>query len=282
MFDERRRVLLADPSDRVALAAFRVAAVVASCETVLVSTTTVSAVSPSTMPSSPVTTARSASGPVTLAKTAAGDPRTTNYIPRGQNTYPMAARLPLWRVTRTARARRLYEWLAARGVTGARMYQYVRDLDEGLPAPAPPADVTLARESGADAGLERLDGDLARDDTVVVARSDDGGEAAGQVVVSVGRPVRVPPLGATVRTDGAYVWRLYVPPAHRGRGIATALVAAGARAARERGADRAAALVATDNRPSQRVFEANGFEARTLHTYYRFRNATRRGRRRLR
>ncbi|WP_254546334.1 GNAT family N-acetyltransferase [Halomarina pelagica] len=188
----------------------------------------------------------------------------------------MAARLPLWRVTRTARARRLYEWLAARGVTGARMYQYVRDLDDDVPAPSPPERVTLAFEGGAPPELERLDGDLARDDLVLVARSGD--ELAGQVVVSVGRPVRVPPLDATVRTDGAYLWRLYVPPAHRDCGIATALVSAGVRAARERGADRASALVATDNRPSQWVFEANGFEARTLHTYYRLGGLSHRGR----
>lgn len=173
--------------------------------------------------------------------------------------------VPIWRVTRSRLARRLYDALAALGVTATRLRQYERSLD----APAerdPPDGVTLdCRRLEAP---ETVAGDrLPAGDVLVTARAD--GYRVGQVFASLDRRVRVAPLDATVHTAGAYVWRLHVVPEHRGRGVATALVVRALRAANEHGAERAVALVAPDNRPSQWVFETCGFERGPRHDYYR-------------
>jgi GNAT superfamily N-acetyltransferase len=74
---------------------------------------------------------------------------------------------------------------------------------------------------------------------------------------------------------------VFVHPDHRNRGVATALVSRAREWARERGADAVHALVALDNRPSRWTFEANGFEPRHEHVYYRLFRLTHRSIERL-
>ncbi|WP_210424887.1 GNAT family N-acetyltransferase [Halorussus halobius] len=177
--------------------------------------------------------------------------------------------LPLWKFTRNRYGRALYDALADRGVTATRMYLYRAALDD-VPAVEPPAGVRFAVRDP-----ETLDADEYADfadpepeDLAVVAESDGG--VAGYLFLTDARPKRVDPLARTYDFEGAYVWRLFVAPPRRGRGIATALVNRALAVARdERDAESACALVAADNRPSQWVFETNGFERREARSYVR-------------
>jgi GNAT superfamily N-acetyltransferase len=97
-------------------------------------------------------------------------------------------------------------------------------------------------------------------------RSFPDGPVVGYLFVSADEPIFVHPLETELDFEGAYVRRVFVDPDYRQRGIATALVADARRVARERfDASEAHALIAPDNRPSQWVFEANGF--RRVHEY---------------
>jgi GNAT superfamily N-acetyltransferase len=192
--------------------------------------------------------------------------------------------MELWRLSRTPTARRVYDWLAARGVTVATMLLYVREGEP--PARDPPAGATVERWTGDPADLPADAPDAAASprgalsalgefDRGLVARVD--GTHAGHVLVS-DRPVRVDPLGTVLDEPGAYVHRLYVGPDHRGEGLATALVAAALRVAREWDHDRAWALIAPDNRPSRWTFEACGFAPRERLDYARLGPVSRRRR----
>jgi GNAT superfamily N-acetyltransferase len=174
--------------------------------------------------------------------------------------------IPVWRLTRSRPARRLYDALDRLGLTVTRLREYHASLDGTLPGRDPPAGVSLSVRTGA--GPERHAGEhLAPGDVVVTARIDD--EAVGRVFVALDRTVYVHALRGRVRTDGAYVFGLWVDPRHRGRGIATALVARACRAADARGVARAVALVAPDNAPSRWVFEGCGFTPGHTHAYDR-------------
>lgn len=179
--------------------------------------------------------------------------------------------VPVWRLTRSRTARRLYDGLDRVGVTVTRLREYRATLDT-VPDRDPPAGVSLVVGRVGDPARHDETG-LAAGDVVVTARSD--GTTVGRVYVALARPVYVDALDAEVRVDGAYVFGLWVAPAHRNRGVATALVAAACRSARDV-VDRAVALVAPDNRPSQRVFEACGFVPGRTHAYDRLFGWTRR------
>jgi GNAT superfamily N-acetyltransferase len=179
------------------------------------------------------------------------------------------ASLGLWRVTRTDAAIRIYEALKAAGVTGTQMYEYVADLEAGgFEGRELPAGVELAVRDGAgvDTAARADFADPAPEDTVLLARED--GETVGYLFVS-DREVHVDALETDLRFDGAYIWRVFVDPRERERGIATGLVAAACRRAHEAGHGTAHALVATDNRPSQWTFEACGFVPVRERTYVR-------------
>lgn len=186
----------------------------------------------------------------------------------------------LWRLTRTDGARRLYEALKRVGVTGTRMYQYVADPRDDAGADADVDGVTFETRT-----REEVDGEyeafaeLLPDERVLCAV--DGGRIVGYLFVSLDARHHLHPLEETLRFDGGYVRRVFVHPDHRNRGIATALVSRAREWARERDADAVHALVALDNGPSRWTFEANGFEPRHEHVYYRLFGLTHRSIERL-
>lgn len=174
---------------------------------------------------------------------------------------------PLVRLTRNEYSRRLYDRLYDLGIRVAKLDQYVRDLST-VPESTVPAgvDVDCRRAGDLDRSEAEAFVEPAPIDRVITARID--GELVGYVFVSHNRPVYVEALDSERLFDGAYVWRLFVDPDARGRGIATALVGQALREAAQLGADSADALVAVDNTPSKRVFAANGFEPEKRVSYY--------------
>ncbi|WP_439026568.1 GNAT family N-acetyltransferase [Haloarchaeobius sp. DT45] len=175
--------------------------------------------------------------------------------------------IPVWNLTRTSYGRRVYEFLESLGLKLSLMHGYRKDLGEE-PAPEPLGSVSLSVHEAAtvpvwpDSDFEAL----AAEDHVILARktgdgAPDGVESViGWVFLTTDRSKHVEPLATTLHFDDAYVWRLWVDPAHRERGIASALVAEATRFANETlDADTATAFIAVDNQPSKWVFESNGF-----------------------
>lgn len=181
----------------------------------------------------------------------------------------LLARLGLWRVTRHEAVRRFYERLEAAGVVFAQLDRFERPTDDAPPVEGP-AGVTIQGQPAAEgipAGL--ADDPVAPDDRLVLARRD--GTVVGYCCLS-NRPVYVPELHRRLTFPGAYLWRLYVTPSERGRGIGTAVVAA---AVRETGTaldvGTLTALVAPDNRPSRKAFAGLGFSPTERFTSVGFR-----------
>jgi GNAT superfamily N-acetyltransferase len=179
----------------------------------------------------------------------------------------------LWRLTRNDHARRLYDALKRVGITATRMYEYVAPLDTVEASREPPAVVVVDPWAPDSLGVEECPAlpERREDETILVASADDGDgeEVLGYLFVSPAPTVHVHPLEADLSFDGAYIRRVFVHPHARNRGVATALVARALALATEWGVETAHALVALDNRPSQWVFESNGFERRRVHGYLR-------------
>jgi GNAT superfamily N-acetyltransferase len=185
--------------------------------------------------------------------------------------------IPLWRLTRNRHARRLYDGLAAVGVTATSMTEFeaeATDRDEPEADVAGPDDVTFVAAPAADDPIAGLDLDLSvpvsllDGEWAVIARTAD--RVVGRALVSAGRHPYVEPLRTELSFDGAYVRRVFVDRSRRNEGIATRLVAmtravAGAAFA----AETIHALVAADNIPSRRVFVSNGFRSVRRHDYVR-------------
>jgi ribosomal protein S18 acetylase RimI-like enzyme len=174
---------------------------------------------------------------------------------------------PLVRLTRHEYSRRLYDQLNNLGIRFAKLDQYVRDLST---APDPElldrVDIDCRRAGELDRSEADAFVEPAPTDRVVTGHVE--GDLVGYLFLSHNRPVYVEALNSEHLFDGAYVWRVFVDPDSRDRGIATALVGRALREAARRGADRVTALVAVDNVPSKRVFAANGFEPEKRVSYY--------------
>lgn len=173
------------------------------------------------------------------------------------------------RLTRNRHTRRAYDALKRRGVTATRLVEYGRSLPvEGTDDA--PVDVETC---SADAAAERYDLDFSvpfaprKGERAVVALV--GGEAVGRVLVCPAGNPYVGALETEVGIEGAYVRKVFVAPAHRGRGVATALLGEACALADDIGAERVNALVAADNQPSRALFASQGFQARREHTYLR-------------
>lgn len=168
----------------------------------------------------------------------------------------------LWRLTRNPYAKRVHRTLDSVGVTLSILQVYTRPLE----APDEPTPNALRLRYHDPEALTTSFIDPFRDadavqraDRVIAAYA--GGTRVASVLLTVDDPVYVDALHREFDPDGAYVWRLYVSPDARGRGLGKMLVRAALWAGTQTNGpvDRATALVAPDNIPSQRVFEAVGF-----------------------
>jgi len=174
----------------------------------------------------------------------------------------------LWRLFRNRYGRAVYDALGRAGVTGTAMYEYVRTLDgDGPSATTAGADGVGVCEPRDLDPLDPPTGELLADEAVVGAFVD--GAPGGYLFLSVDARHEIHPLERTLAFDGAYVRRVYVDPAHRNEGVATALVSTACELARDQGADRATALVALDNVPSRSLFAGLGFGPRRIRRYAR-------------
>jgi GNAT superfamily N-acetyltransferase len=191
--------------------------------------------------------------------------------------------IPVWRLTRNRHTRRVYEVLGAVGVTGTRMLEFEADTGDTEPLEqGTDPEVAVDAVPTTDDALTRLDLDFSIPvsfldrEWVVVATAD--GAAVGRALVSVDQQPYVEPLRERMTFDGAYVRKVYVGREWRNRGIAKRLVGRSLTVAREElGADTAHALIAADNKPSQWVFEANGFRPVRRYDYLRLFGLERRG-----
>jgi ribosomal protein S18 acetylase RimI-like enzyme len=163
--------------------------------------------------------------------------------------------VPVWRLTRNAYGRALWDKFTNRGVRLARLRLYRTETFD-VPVPSLSPDISLAVDRGADLDSDTIDAPITPDDWIVRAEAVDG--TVGSVVLSMDRQVTVEPIDTVLQFDGGYVWALYVKPAYRKRGIASALVAR-ALSIGTGETEACLALVAPDNRPSQKVFEELDF-----------------------
>jgi RimJ/RimL family protein N-acetyltransferase len=181
-----------------------------------------------------------------------------------------------WRLTRTRHTRRVYDALKTLGITATRLYEYevgVDDID-GPQSPALPDDTRIDRVPASQARARGLDIDFSipvdlRDDEWVMVASADGRPVARTVVTDASAPYE-DALERAVPVAGAYVRKVFVVPDRRGEGVASATLRAALSLARDDlGVKTATALIAADNRPSRRLFEACGFERGAVHEYVR-------------
>ncbi|MFD1587341.1 GNAT family N-acetyltransferase [Halorientalis brevis] len=182
-----------------------------------------------------------------------------------------------WWLTRNRHGKRVYEFLAERGIRVSKLERYVRSTG-GVETAAVtgPEDVEFTCQQASDVDATAVDAfeEPAATDRILIATDDE--TVVGYLFLSHDRSVWVDPLETELDVDGAYIWRVFVDPAHRKRGIATALVERAVQEAARLGAGQAIALVAVDNYPSKQVFQANGFRADRVIGYYRLFGLTRR------
>lgn len=183
----------------------------------------------------------------------------------GMDHTPLAARLGLWRVTRQPAVRRLYDALERAGLILAQLDRFERGAISPPETPAMPEDLNLTVSAATNGVPESLGDDpIAPEDRII--RAEQSGRTVGRCCLS-DRPVYVPELRRRFAFDGTYLWRLYVDPSQRRRGIGTALITkAVAITARETDHDLIVALVALDNLPSRKGFRALDFEPTVRYT----------------
>ena len=182
-----------------------------------------------------------------------------------------------WWLTRNRHGERLYDFLAERGIRVSKLERYVRstgEVDAATLSGLENVEFACHQASEVDADTVEAFDKPAAVDRVLMAT--EGETVVGYTFLSHDRPVWIDPLETELTIDGAYIWRVFVDPAHRQRGIATALVERAVQEAARLGAAQAVALVAVDNYPSKQVFRANGFRADRVLGYYRLFGLTRR------
>lgn len=185
--------------------------------------------------------------------------------------------LPVWRLTRNEYARNLYDRLHRVGITATRMYEYETDLvsnDPIVESPVSADSVSFETLSAADVpqrGFEidfSIPTDFLQGEWAIVARID--GEPVGRTLVSGDTTPYVHPLDRSMSFPGAYVRRVFVTPEWRGAGLGTQMVKKALVVARDEfRCERASALIAVDNKPSQWLFDAVGFAPVRVHEFVR-------------
>jgi len=170
---------------------------------------------------------------------------------------PLSVRLGMWRLTRHPATRRLYDIIENQGLILAQLDRFQRPVDGDFDTVEPPAGVRLSTAKAADRVPDRLaQAPLAPVDTIVWAHR--GTETIGSCCLSY-RPMYVPELHRRVKFDGTYLWKLFVAPAERGRGIGSAIIGQAIESSAASVA-KIEALVALDNIPSRHAFSGCGFQ----------------------
>lgn len=180
-----------------------------------------------------------------------------------------------WDVTRTPYARSVYETLKRLGITATRMYEYrgpVAAVDRSARSAladgiritrVPPRVHPVAYAIDFSRPVEPH-----QDEWVLVAT--EGTDPVARLLVSDAESHYIEALERPRSVDGAYIRRVFVVPGRRGRGIASALLEEAMAVVRdELDVDTATALIAADNRPSQLLFERQGFRRVERHEYAR-------------
>lgn len=93
--------------------------------------------------------------------------------------------------------------------------------------------------------------DLTEQDEIVTVRT--GEEIMGFLWVSERNTYRISPIERTVGIEGKYIWKVFVFPEHRGKGVATQLLCYTVQ--KESPEESFSAFVAANNIPSRRLFE---------------------------
>lgn len=170
----------------------------------------------------------------------------------------LLARSGLWRVTRHEYVREFYHKLDEAGVFLAQLDRFERPTGSGGNTETTPEAIAFEVVPVTERYPEDLDATpIAPSDRVVLARR--AGETVGWCCLS-DRPVYVPELHRRLRLPGSYLWRLYVTPEERGRGIGSAIIEQAVDHSRTAlGVRTITALVAPDNLPSRRAFQRLGF-----------------------
>ncbi len=152
-----------------------------------------------------------------------------------------------------------------------------------MPEPTPPATLRPARadDSSTIATLVRELAAYERLENEANATADDfrrhlfGDRPAAEVIlaevegVAVGFALYFPNFSTFRGRPGVYLEDLFVRPEHRGRGIGKALIAAVARVAVDRGAERLEWAVLDWNEPSLAFYRSLGAEAMNDWTVHR-------------
>ena len=99
----------------------------------------------------------------------------------------------------------------------------------------------------------------AQDPRSVFLVAEDSGTLAGFLVATIEPNIPIYQLG-----EFGFIHDLWVQPAHRGAGVARALVLAAADRFREVGARQIRLETAAANEPARRLFEACGFRVATI------------------
>ena len=157
------------------------------------------------------------------------------------------------------------------------MYEFELDLTadtSSFESTSSPHDVSFevlspsaVRECGYDLDFS-IPVDLLRSEWALVALAD--GEPIGRTLVSAGAEPYIHALERRMAFPGAYVRRVFVAPDWRTLGLGTQLLGRALAVAHdELCRERASALVAVDNRPSQWLFEGWGFERVRVHSHAR-------------
>lgn len=181
-----------------------------------------------------------------------------------------------WRLTRNPYARSVYDALKDLGITATRMYEYRAELNQvnATWPPDTPARTSLEFIQAAEMDSHKVDidfslpVDILDEEWVVVALID--GHPVGRTLVTDTPKPYIDPLERALPIAGIYIRKVFVVPKRRGQGVASAILHAAVKLARdELGADTATALIAADNKPSQGLFEGCGFKRVGDHEYAR-------------
>lgn len=133
----------------------------------------------------------------------------------------MSSTVPIWKLTRTTTARRLYEALTAVGLKVSVLDLFSRGVSDvpvetsGLPEsprkdhPVSSSKPTLLWHGPPDWTVD--DAGLESDHRVIGAIAQ--GDLVGVTLLSLDGPVYIEPLVRTVAFDGGYLWGVEVDPA---------------------------------------------------------------------